>query len=69
MHLVSLAAQTARIGRHSFDFAPGETIHTENSYKYTIIGFRELAAAAGYQGFKVWTDRRRLFALHGLIAR
>ena len=69
MHLVSLAAQTARVGRRDFDFARGETIHTENSYKYTIEGFRELAAGAGFRGLKVWTDRRGHFALHGLAAR
>jgi uncharacterized SAM-dependent methyltransferase len=57
-----------RIGRHRFAFEPGESIHTENSYKYSIEGFRELAARAGYSAAKTWTDRRGLFALHGLQA-
>jgi L-histidine Nalpha-methyltransferase len=68
MHLVSLARQSVRIGKHRFDFESGESIHTENSYKYSIEGFRSLAARAGYAAEKTWTDRRSLFALHGLKA-
>jgi len=68
MHLVSLAAQSVRIGPHRFEFERGETIHTENSYKYSIAGFRALAAGAGFEGAKVWTDRHGLFSLHGLAA-
>ena len=68
MHLVSLARQSVRIGRHRFSFDVGESIHTENSYKYSIEGFRALAAAAGYLVEKSWTDRKALFALHGLKA-
>jgi dimethylhistidine N-methyltransferase len=68
MHLVSLSQQTVRIGRHRFAFAPGESIHTENSYKYSVEGFRALAAQAGFSARKIWTDREGLFALHGLAA-
>jgi dimethylhistidine N-methyltransferase len=68
MHLVSLARQTVRMGRHRFEFETGESIHTEDSYKYSVEGFRALAAQAGFQGRKVWTDRQSLFALHGLQA-
>ncbi len=66
MHLVSMASQRVRLGKHRFGFAAGETIHTENSYKYSLEGFGELAAKAGFRSAKVWTDRRGLFALHGL---
>jgi dimethylhistidine N-methyltransferase len=66
MHLVSLARQTVRIGRHRFHFDAGESIHTENSYKYSVEGFRALAARAGYEAKKLWTDAKGLFALHGL---
>jgi len=66
MHLVSMASQRVRLGKHRFRFAAGETIHTENSYKYSLEGFGELAAKAGFRSAKVWTDRRGLFALHGL---
>jgi len=68
MHLVSMTAQRVRLGKHRFRFAAGETIHTENSYKYSLEGFRELAARAGFSAAKVWTDQRGLFALHGLSA-
>jgi len=66
MHLVSMGAQKVALGKHRFLFASGETIHTENSCKYSLDGFRSLAAKAGFAGAKVWTDRRGLFALHGL---
>ena len=66
MHLVSLTKQRITLGKHRFQFAAGETIHSENSYKYSIDGFRELAAAAGFETRKSWTDSRGLFALHGL---
>ncbi len=66
MHLVSMSEQRVALGKHRFDFATGETIHTENSYKYSLQGFRELAARAGFRTPKSWTDRRGLFALHGL---
>jgi uncharacterized SAM-dependent methyltransferase len=69
MHLVSLARQSVRVARHHrFRFERGESIHTENSYKYSVEGFRALAARAGYSGKKVWSDRKGLFALHGLTA-
>ena len=68
MHLVSLGRQRVRVGRHRFDFEAGESIHTENSYKYSVEEFRALAARAGYSGKRLWTDRRGLFALHGLTA-
>ena len=69
MHLVSMTRQRVRLGRHRFDFIAGETIHTENSYKYSLDGFRDLAGKAGFESAKVWTDRRGLFALHGLKSR
>jgi uncharacterized SAM-dependent methyltransferase len=66
MHLVSLKKQTVAIGGHRFGFEPGESIHTENSYKYSTDGFRALAGQAGFTVHKTWTDRRELFALHAL---
>ncbi|HZM34115.1 MAG TPA: L-histidine N(alpha)-methyltransferase [Burkholderiales bacterium] len=69
MHLVSLARQAVRIGRHRFAFERGESIHTENSYKYSVQEFRALAARAGFEGKRVWLDAKGLFALHGLQAR
>ena len=66
MHLVSLEDQVVKIGRRRFRFGRGESIHTENSYKYSIESFAALAANAGFRRAKCWTDRRGLFALHGL---
>ena len=63
MHLVSQIAQRIRIDNHFFNFHAGETIHTENSYKYTIEEFAKLAAAAGYHQQQVWTDEANLFSV------
>jgi len=68
MHLVSLARQTVSVGAHRFSLEPGETIHTENSYKYAAEEFAALAAEAGFRAERVWTDRRGWFAVFGLVA-
>lgn len=68
MHLVSLAPQRVKIGAHRFAFETGESIHTENSYKYSIGGFRALAKSAGFRAKEVWLDPEGRFALHGLAA-
>lgn len=68
MHLASLEAQAVDVGRYRFRFAPGETIHTENSCKYSVEEFQSLAAQAGFGGAKVWLDDDGLFSLHGLVA-
>ena len=51
-----------------FAFDVGESIHTENSYKYSVAEFRALAQRAGFSGRKLWSDGRGRFALHGLEA-
>jgi len=66
MHLVSRAAQTVRIGEAQFEFAEDESIHTENSYKYSIESFQALARDAGYEPVTCWTDERALFSVHAL---
>lgn len=66
MHLISLQGQKVRIGANRFVFERGESIHTENSYKYSSDGFRTLALNAGFARTSCWTDRKGLFALHGL---
>ena len=60
--------QNVTIGGPPFPFRPGETIHTENSYKYSIDQFQELARAAGWQPQRVWTDEDSLFSVHELVA-
>jgi dimethylhistidine N-methyltransferase len=66
MYLVSLKRQRVRVADRIFDFAPGEAVHTEDSHKYTIESFREMAARAGFRPRAVWTDPERLFAIHWL---
>jgi uncharacterized SAM-dependent methyltransferase len=66
MHLISAHDQTVHISGHDIDFAAGERIHTESSYKYTIDGFSDLAARAGLRRVQSWMDDECLFALHYL---
>jgi L-histidine Nalpha-methyltransferase len=68
MHLVSRRAQSVRLAGRTVRFAAGESIHTENSYKYTPQGVRLLAAAAGWRHMQLWTDADRMFSTHLLLA-
>ncbi|MDQ2695011.1 MAG: L-histidine N(alpha)-methyltransferase [Pseudomonadota bacterium] len=68
MHLASRRAQAVEVAGRRFAFAAGETLHTENSYKYAVAEFQELAAAAGYAPQRVWTDGQGLFSVHYLRA-
>lgn len=68
MHLISRKPQTVTVSGQSFTFAEGETLHTENSHKFTVEGFRMLARRAGFRPGPVWTDREQLFSLHWLHA-
>lgn len=66
MHLVSTCKQSVRIGSHVFEFAKGESIHSEDSHKYTIEEFHALAAEAGWRAYRHWTDADNLFSIHYL---
>lgn len=66
MHLRSTRPQSVRIDGDTFDFGENETIHTENSYKYTIDEFQSLARRAGLSPKRVWSDPDRLFSIHYL---
>jgi dimethylhistidine N-methyltransferase len=68
MHLESLRTQRVTLGGRSFDFRSGETIHTENSYKYSVGEFQQLARSAGFEPAACWTDPRQWFAVHLLTA-
>jgi uncharacterized SAM-dependent methyltransferase len=67
MHLVSRRRQTIRLENESFEFAEGETIHTENSYKYTDQEFNNLAIQAGWQAKMRWADPDGLFNVHYFV--
>ena len=65
MHLVSLHEQEITLGTgERFSFAAGESIHTENSHKYSVKDFQGLAESAGWCPEKVWVDNKRLFSIH-----
>jgi len=68
MHLVARDAHLVNIGHYRFSFDRGESIHTENSYKYSIPEFERLALSAGFEAPECWTDSRGWFALFGLVA-
>ncbi|MEO8223620.1 MAG: L-histidine N(alpha)-methyltransferase, partial [Gammaproteobacteria bacterium] len=64
MHLKSLRAQSVRVAGREIRFAAGESIHTENSYKYSAAGFSELAERSGWQVSRAWFDERELFSVY-----
>lgn len=66
MHLVARRAQHVHLAGRRFDFAAGDSLHTESSYKYTVEGFRALAAQAGFVPEAVWCDAGPLFSVHWL---
>lgn len=68
MHLVSAAEQRVRVGGATFAFRAGESIHTENSYKYDAAEFARRAAACGLRADETWTDANGFFAVLYLTA-
>ena len=66
MHLISRNEQRVDVGGERLYFAEGEAIHTENSYKYTVDGFLQLAREAGFERVKSWLDERHYFSVHCL---
>lgn len=66
MHLVSTNGQRVSSRERDFEFAPGETIHTECSYKYSPEDFAELASSAGLSIRQSWLDEAKLFSVHFL---
>jgi dimethylhistidine N-methyltransferase len=68
MHLVSRRAQRVTVSGQLFQFGPGESIHTENSYKFDNDEFRDVARRAGFVPEAVWMDDDRRFSVHLLRA-
>ena len=66
MHLVSEKDQTVTVHDRDFTFTEGETIHTEDSYKYHVEEFSSFAAGAGFRSARTWVDGDGLFSLHYL---
>jgi dimethylhistidine N-methyltransferase len=67
MHLVSKQRQKVKVGGRVIEFRAGETIHTENSYKYTLETFGALARGSGWTPMSVWTDAGGNFSIHALV--
>ncbi len=66
MHLVSLKDQTVEVAGRSIAFAAGETIHTENSYKYDPDAFAEMAGRAGWRVEARWISENPAFGVFAL---
>lgn len=64
MHLISQAEQRCSVAGHTVRFERGESIHTENSYKYTPAEFTRLAELAGWQVADTWLAQDNLFSVH-----
>lgn len=69
MHLISAVDQMVLVAGGAFAFALGQSIHTENSYKYTLGDFADLAARGAFAVERVWTDERQLFSVQLLRVR
>lgn len=63
MHLVSLVGQTVRVANRLFHFDAGESIHTENSHKYSVDSFKAMAASAGWVVSRSWVSDRPEFGI------
>jgi dimethylhistidine N-methyltransferase len=66
MHLVSKKRQRVSVAGRGIEFRAGETIHTENSYKYTLEYFTALARGSGWIPVAAWTDAEANFSIHAL---
>jgi dimethylhistidine N-methyltransferase len=67
MHLVSLCEQWVNIGKEVIHFSHGESIHTENSHKFTLDDIEHLGAACGFKNARIWTDAEQLFSVSFLL--
>jgi len=63
MHLASLKRQRVKVAGEAIDFRAGETIHTENSYKYSVASLAALARGVGWLPVRAWTDSRKYFSI------
>ncbi len=66
MHLVSLKRHKVSVCGRTIEFRRGETIHTENSYKYTVEQFRCRASGAGWESLTTWIDAEHRFSVHAM---
>ena len=70
MHLASQRAQVVKVSGCEFEFAAGETIHTENCYKYSPSDFVRMANVGGWRFERSWRDAgKTVFAVYLLANR
>ena len=63
MHLQARRAVTVSWPGQQRVFQQGETIHTENSYKWTVEKFSKLLRSAGFAQTQHWTDQQQQYAV------
>ena len=63
MHLVSKIDHTVELLGQNIEFLKGESIHTENSYKYSLKEFELLANESGFSNYKIMKDDQGLFSI------
>ncbi len=68
MHLIAKTSQNVRLLGTNLAFRAGESIHTENSYKYSLDRFAKLARSSGWMPSASWTDVSSMFSVHVLVA-
>ncbi len=66
MHLRSQLDQLVQVGDVTVPFKQGETVHTENSYKYSKEEFETLARQSGFHSVNCWIDDDERFSVHYL---
>ncbi|MEM9922414.1 MAG: L-histidine N(alpha)-methyltransferase [Cyanobacteria bacterium P01_D01_bin.50] len=66
LHLISKKSQFVTVSGEKFSFKEGESIHTENSHKYSTEDIRYLAQEAGFKLRKSWIDDNNLFSVNYL---
>jgi dimethylhistidine N-methyltransferase len=68
MHLASRIRQRVAVCGRTIEFRAGETIHTENSYKYTVESFGAMARGCGWTPVAAWSDADGYFSVQALRA-
>jgi len=63
MHLASRKRQKVKVLGETVDFRAGETIHTENSYKYSVESLSALARGVGWLPAAAWSDPDNYFSI------
>ncbi len=67
MHLVSLRDQYVTLAGMRFSFSQGDSLHTENSHKFSTASFEALATRSGWQIIRQWISPAPQFALFALV--